>query len=38
MGLYSGGLIIGVKNKLKNWWAYFRGGAYFGGFTVFAPM
>ena len=27
-------LILGVKNKLRNAWAYFRGGAYFWGFTV----
>ena len=44
MGLFSGGvgLILGVKNKLRNAWAYFRGGlyrgggAYFQGFTVFS--
>ena len=32
MGLYSGGLIIGVKNKLRNWWAYFLGGGLILGF------
>ena len=39
----GGGLILGVKNKLRNAWAYFRGrayirGAYFRGFTVFGTM
>ena len=31
MGLYSGGFIIGLKNKIRNWWAYYRGGLYTGG-------
>ena len=39
MGLFSGRLILGVKNKLRNAWAYFRGsyiprgrGGLFSGF------
>ena len=38
MGLYPGGLIIGVKNKLRNWWAYFRGGAYTRGGLIFGVL
>ena len=36
MGLFSGGLIFGVKYFLGKTWAYFRGGLYTGGlFTGF---
>ena len=32
MGLFSGRLILGVKNNLRNAWAYFPGGGLFSGF------
>ena len=32
IGIYSEGLILGVKIKLRNAWVYIREGLKFGGF------